>query len=272
MAVCVLGMALAMFSERLRREPDTPRTAQISAADTQLPNLAASNTPASTPEVPIREAPASQSAPLIPDAAAKLAEKVEDNNAREALAPPPGMPAPSTYAPTSPDTGTTVEKLAPSVTPAPLPAPIAPKPEAKPVEIQEKPVVAPPAPPAKASVTPPQTTPPAQPKSAAAKGGKINNFVVFARDNGATIRLGGDGKIKYTSMTLENPNRVVVDLDGNWEFPAKLPIPKNEMVNSVRVGKNGDKTRVVIDLKAKPRISRMVAGQNGSSVDVRVDK
>lgn len=86
------------------------------------------------------------------------------------------------------------------------------------------------------------------------------------------MRIGADKPIKYSSMTLENPNRVVLDLDGQWEFPPDPGIPRNDLVEHVRIGKNGDKTRVVIDLKDKPRQSRVVTSNNGATVDVRVDR
>lgn len=270
LAVCILGMALAMFSERLSREPDTGKSAQVAAADENLPSLAASNSQTPAPEPVIKEDPRDQAGPANPDPAAVAAEKEEIRQAGAALSPP-AAPIPERVEERS-------APMAPAPVPAavekpaapPQPAPIAESPQATPAPVVKAPEVKP--------VTLPKPVQPAETKPApvskpakAPKGGKINNFVVFAREKGATIRIGGDGQIKYNSMTLENPNRVVVDLDGAWQFPDKLPIPKNDMVSGIRVGKNGDKTRVVIDLKAKPRQSRMVSGQNGSSVDVRVD-
>lgn len=265
LAVCVLGMALALFSERLRREPENARTPQSAAAETQLPDLAASNTPANMVEPVVREAPETAIEPVKPGSAAAVVEKEENEAARQALGvskipsepeiAPPEPPQPE-IPPAKPAPAAQVPPVPPAVKPEPVPAKPAPEKSAEPVPAPQK----------------------AQPKPALAqnaaptKGGKITNFVVFARDNGATIRMGGDGKIKYSSMTLENPNRVVVDMDGAWAFPERLPIPKNDIVSGIRVGKNGDKTRVVIDLKAKPRLSRMVEGQNGNSLDVRVDK
>lgn len=265
LAVCVLGMALAMFSERLSREPENSRPAQVAASE-NLPNLAASNSPQATPEPVIREAPLDQAAPPKPGPVAVAAENEERREAEAALnfpaAPIPEQveerPTPVAPAPVR------AEKPALSPQTAPLPAQTPPAPasaEPKPDAAAQKP--------SQPAAAKPASAPKAQ---GMPRGGKINNFVVFAREKGATIRMGGDGKIKYTSMTLENPNRVVVDLDGAWQFPDKLPIPKNDMVSGIRVGKNGDKTRVVIDLKSRPRLSRMVAGQNGTSVDVRVDR
>ena len=293
LSVCLLGMALAMFSERLSREPERGSETRMAAANSQLPNLAASNGEASLP-VTVPEAPQSVPIPAADkDKTFAVAEK-EKEMAEAALAPPPAISVKT-------ETETPGEQLKEA---APQPAS-----EIRPVQapapkediVPEKPAVKPE--PAQAvektsavtvsqataktdtsvvqetkKVTPAQNQPPEQSRqgnerqksNTVAKA--ITNFVVFARDKGATIRLGANNKIKYNSMTLEKPDRVVVDLDGDWQFPSTLPIPKNEMVNAIRVGKLGDKTRVVIDLKAKPRLSRMVEGQNGTNLDIRVDR
>lgn len=275
LVVCVLGMALALFSERLSREPAAGKPAtQLAAAETPLPNLAASNS-SPTEELPIvEEVRNSVPVPTTTDSPAGIAADVEEKEAREALAPPVAAPAPAaasemaTAAPPQPvpeSRQSEAPALAPATPARPDPAAAAPAPDR-------------PAPKPAAPLTrPDKAAPAAQPanapaRAASAKAGKITNFVVFARENGATIRMEGNGKIKYSSMNLENPSRLVVDMDGTWEFPARLPIPKNEMVTNIRVGKNGDKTRVVIDLKGKPRRSSMVDGQNGTRLDVRVDK
>ena len=49
-------------------------------------------------------------------------------------------------------------------------------------------------------------------------------------------------------------------------------MPANPLVSNVRVGKMSDKTRVVIDLKEKPRATRLVLAKDGNTLDVRVDQ
>lgn len=49
-------------------------------------------------------------------------------------------------------------------------------------------------------------------------------------------------------------------------------VPKNPLVSNVRIGKMADKTRVVIDLKAKPQNTRFVLAKDGNTLDVRVDQ
>lgn len=92
----------------------------------------------------------------------------------------------------------------------------------------------------------------------------ISRFVVFARDKGATVRLVGSGPLKYKTMTLTNPERVVVDLEGQWQIKAP-GVPKNALVSNVRIGKMADKTRVVIDLNEKPTRARFVLSKDGAT-------
>lgn len=72
-------------------------------------------------------------------------------------------------------------------------------------------------------------------------------------------------------MTLTNPERVVVDLEGQWQIKAP-GVPKNALVSNVRIGKMADKTRVVIDLNEKPTRARFVLSKDGATLDVRLDQ
>ena len=94
---------------------------------------------------------------------------------------------------------------------------------------------------------------PGRKKAAAPRERNISRFVVFARDKGATVRLEGNAPLRYKSMNLTNPDRVVVDLDGQWQIKAP-GVPKNPLVSNVRIGKMADKTRVVIDSRQNPKI------------------
>lgn len=245
LAVCVLGMALVMLNDRLGRRQEAP------------PPVQTSERPLSSPRMP---------GIITEDREYAMAENALDPPARETgIERTPLTPLPPP-----------VEDVKPVVAPEPapevvdvLPPPPAPKPvvAAKP-EPAPKPVVA-----ANQEPAPKKPEPPKKDEKAApAETKTATRFIVYARDKGATVRIGGNGKVDYTSMTLEDPNRVVVDLNGEWKFPPNPGIPKNDLVSAVRVGKNGDKTRVVIDLKGKPRKVLLVPFKSGDGVDVRVDR
>lgn len=274
LAVCILGMALVMLNDRLGRKSE-PRNQPPVAESTRLPHpspeesaaqaraielaRAALGDPkekelpswaqASLPETPPKAGPKRDVKPQALPKSEPVAQRPElKPQAAPARAPEP-KPLPAAVQNTEP-----------------RPEPVAPaKPEPRPKEQPARPEP-------KAAEKPKPEAPAAQPAKAIGNEKAATRFVVFAREKGATVRMGCSGKVEYSSMTLENPDRVVVDIEGNWKFPPNLGIPKNPLVSAVRVGQNGDKTRIVIDLKDKPRKVLLVPFKGGDGVDVRVDK
>ena len=52
-------------------------------------------------------------------------------------------------------------------------------------------------------------------------------------------------------MLLSDPERLVVDLIGEWSMAAP-DVPHNLVINSMRLGRSGERTRIVLDLRQKP--------------------
>ena len=285
-AVCVLGMILLMLNERVARKPEAPapaaenaiemaeasQPAQVSGGigrqpdEEKIESLERAQAEAAlAPPVPAREEQARPAPVKEPEKSVAEAPSRLDPVPQPAPFPPRELPTPVSRQPME-NPPVEVPPAAPE-TPAPQP------PQSRPVPLQ--PAQA--APQHQAQTRPVQTQPaparPQAPKTAQAPANRtITNFVLFARDKGATVRFSGNSPINYKSMLLENPDRVVLDFAGNWDFPKNLAFPKNELVENVRVGKVEDRTRVVIDLKEKPRVFRLVPGKNGDSIDVRLDK
>lgn len=101
-------------------------------------------------------------------------------------------------------------------------------------------------------------------------GKSVDRFVVYARDGGATVRIVGNANISYKPMLLTGPDRVVLDLDGDWDIKAP-GIPKNKLVTNIRIGKLNGKTRIVIDLNSTAKI-RYTLSRDRRMLDVRADK
>ena len=179
------------------------------------------------------------------------------------------VPAPTAEAgePAAPDSGAGLPPLSADAARNGFTAPVAPQ-EAARAETQKEER---PAQTDKPKAEKAKTEKPRAEKAAAPRERNISRFVVFARDKGATVRLEGNAPLRYKSMNLTNPDRVVVDLDGQWQIKAP-GVPKNPLVSNVRIGKMADKTRVVIDLKAKPQNTRFVLAKDGNTLDVRVDQ
>jgi hypothetical protein len=109
-----------------------------------------------------------------------------------------------------------------------------------------------------------------EPGAKQTSGGSMNitNIVVFATQEGATLRLGGDKPLVYTSMLLRDPDRLVLDLAGQWNV--SIPgIPQNRLIKAIRVGRQADSTRMVVDLHGAPASYRLVK-TSPQGLDVRL--
>ncbi len=273
LAVCVLGMALIMLNERLRKPEQTPIT------QTTI-NPQAADSGAGFPE-PQDTAPGvlpsgNSSHPLASGGAAEPSLPPLPLESGHSLTPPDRAPRPDAEMPRAADSAPVRAPLpepvrhAPTTSTASSAAPATPHAETG--TKNAAPVQTPPAAPAeKAQPAEKKTQERATAEKPAPKKLEITRFVVFARDRGATIRLVGTAPIDYKSMTLNNPERLVIDLEGKWQ--AKAPgVPKNPLVTNVRLGKFADKTRVVIDLSGKPAHTRYVLSKDKLSLDIRVDQ
>lgn len=65
------------------------------------------------------------------------------------------------------------------------------------------------------------------------------------------VRMEGSEALNAKTMHFKGPDRLVVDLPGTWAIKAP-GVPANKYVSNIRIGKQTDKTRIVIDLKQAP--------------------
>ena len=109
-----------------------------------------------------------------------------------------------------------------------------------------------------------------EPSAKQTSGGtkNITNIVVYATQEGATLRFVGDKPLEYTSMLLRDPDRLVLDLEGQWNM--NVPgVPQNRLIKTIRVGRQADSTRMVIDLHRPPASYRLVK-TSPQGLDVRL--
>ena len=66
-----------------------------------------------------------------------------------------------------------------------------------------------------------------------------------------TLRLEANSPIKGKSFILASPDRVVLDLSGNWKLAAPR-VPSNRMLRELRTGAREDGIRLVFDMRVKP--------------------
>lgn len=87
---------------------------------------------------------------------------------------------------------------------------------------------------------------------------------------GSLIKLvlhGNAPMVGYYSI-LKNPDRVALDLAGNWEI--KVPrVPSNRLIQAVRVGQHADKTRIVFDMKIPGRVALVPLNRNALELRIQ---
>jgi len=116
--------------------------------------------------------------------------------------------------------------------------------------------------------SPPQAVAPAHPappkvqatpeSNVRQRGSKnITNIVVYATQEGATLRLGGDAPLACTPMLLRNPDRLALDCPGQWNVNAP-GVPQNKFIKAIRIGRQTGATRLVLDLHQAPASYRVV--------------
>jgi hypothetical protein len=87
------------------------------------------------------------------------------------------------------------------------------------------------------------------------KAEKISQILVDKGERVVHVTLIGDGKIgNYTSFTLEQPPRLVIDIwNVQKEYPKSIIQVDHPLLKRVRLGKHPEKTRLVFD-SARPQV------------------
>jgi len=111
---------------------------------------------------------------------------------------------------------------------------------------------------------------PAMPESNVRQRGAkhITNIVVYATQEGATLRLGGDAPLACKHMLLRNPDRLALDCPGQWNVTVP-GVPQNKFIKAIRAGRQTGSTRLVIDLHQAPASYRVVQ-TSPQGLDVRL--
>jgi hypothetical protein len=122
------------------------------------------------------------------------------------------------------------------------------------------------------AASPPQTDAPSRPApsrvaaapapGAKAAGGGVRNItsaVVYVTQEGVTLRLGADTPLECKPMLLRNPDRLALDFEGQWNVSVPA-VPQNKLIKAIRVGRQADSTRMVVDLHRVPASWRLQTG------------
>ena len=81
-----------------------------------------------------------------------------------------------------------------------------------------------------------------------------------------------DRKIPYKQMILANPDRLVIDIAGEYKNLQSPAFPENDFVSGIRIGHYDNRTRLVFDLKETPARHHVNQSGDQKRLDVRLDK
>ncbi len=86
--------------------------------------------------------------------------------------------------------------------------------------------------------------------ASSATGNTIRNIRLDRSEAGVEVAIVADSPIgQFTSFRMDSPNRLVIDLPGNWQEPERIVYNMQDKgVRKVRIGYHADKLRIVMDL------------------------
>ncbi|MDR2503415.1 MAG: AMIN domain-containing protein [Deltaproteobacteria bacterium] len=102
-------------------------------------------------------------------------------------------------------------------------------------------------PPPAASASSSAASPPAS-ASVERGAGQITGISLHFRSPGMALRLEASSPLPVKYFILSQPDRLVVDLPGRWRGLKTPEIPSNNLIRSIRVGRQGDADRLVLDM------------------------
>jgi hypothetical protein len=82
------------------------------------------------------------------------------------------------------------------------------------------------------------------------------------------LTLRGNSPMIGHFYVLEDPDRVVLDLAGNWQIEVPK-VPSNRLIGAVRVGQHEDKTRLVFDMKNTGRVALVPLNRNALELRIQ---
>ena len=82
------------------------------------------------------------------------------------------------------------------------------------------------------------------------------------------LTLRGNSPMIGHFYVLESPDRVVLDLAGNWKIDMPK-VPSNRLIGAVRVGQHEDKTRLVFDMKTVGKAALVPLNRNALELRIQ---
>ena len=253
--VVLVAMGLVLFQQMMTPKADPRSQNEVKALVTPPPGSGASD-----PAAQVGEAEA-EARTAIGRLAARNADQfadaqaIQDHDGETDLTPPQVSDAPADPArPNRP----------PQAAREPEPRNVRDVPAApRPAERNEKPAT--PAAPA------PVPAPAPEPKREEPKGSFVmKNLTLQVAGSEVILKMQADKRFEYHYFLLTGPNRLVVDLAGDWQGLKNPRVPANQLVKSTRYAKFGNGYRFVLDLNEAPRAQS--DSRSGNTVEIRLSR
>lgn len=282
----------------LQAAPQTPLPSPLPSPEAMIMSSGDSGDLPVTHVEPQAEGPTGV-APVVKDStfgSVQVTEPPASSAVPAAVKPEDGDKAPSSSSVSPPEhpARETDESRGPTV---PAPEKIEPAAQSAPSSTSDKPEVTPPSASAgpevegKPASSPASAPPPAAP-AASDKGGKadkplkpgtlitksslpakaggqvVTSAVLTMDGDVVTLNLKGTSAMRGKTFMLVEPDRVVLDIEGDWKVEAPR-VPSNRMVRALRVGSQDTATRLVFDMRVKP-VKVKVTNPDADSLELTI--
>ncbi len=98
----------------------------------------------------------------------------------------------------------------------------------------------------------------------------MKNLTLQVSGSEVILKMQADKRFEYRYFLLTGPNRLVVDLPGDWKGLNNPRVPSNQLVKSTRYARFGDGYRFVLDLNEAPRAQS--DKRSGNVVEIRLSR
>ena len=98
----------------------------------------------------------------------------------------------------------------------------------------------------------------------------MKNLTLQVSGSEVILKMQADKRFEYRYFLLTGPDRLVVDLSGDWKGLNNPRVPSNQLVKSTRYARFGDGYRFVLDLNEAPRAQS--DKRSGNVVEIRLSR
>lgn len=272
--VVLVAMGLVLFQQMMTPKTDMRTQNEVKAMVSPPPSM---TTPSAGPTDEAEEAARTAIGRLAAQSAEQFstAQSMQDHDGeQEDLSDFEELGAPDPTRPNRPPQAESLRRDSFNRTEAPAEPAVTDKPEKAVTSSQtDKPQTPQPQvqPRAEAKPAPRAESKPEASKPEASKGSFVmKSLTLQVVGSEVILKMQADKRFEYRYFLLTGPNRLVVDLAGDWRGLLNPRVPANQLVKSTRYARFGDGYRFVLDLNEAPRTQS--DKRSGNVVEIRLSR